>query len=154
MVNATLWYAVNSGDLVNTVPASQKIEFTTKDRVLEPLENPYDNNIKQIPNPTNDGTRIINVTENGLKQYTYPLKGFIKLSDPNVSKLFSFRALQQITTNLPFGRFGIDYPNAPDFSFTPLVTRGLSIGPANLKHNATNASVDFEYTLLFGGRLF
>jgi len=153
LVNATLFFATTNGDTAATVPNSDKIIFNDTSKMFEPLVLANENNIKQTPNPTPDGSRIINVTENGLKVGTYPIKGFIKLSEADVDKLKSFTIIQQITSALPFGRFGIDYPNASVIELLPTDERGLSIGPYTLKHNATNKSLEFEYTMLFGGKL-
>ena len=127
--------------------------FNDTSKMFEPLILANENNIKQTPNPTPDGSRIINVTENGLKVGTYPIKGFIKLSESDHTKLKSFPILQQITSALPFGRFGIEYPNATVLSLQPTDTKGLSIGVYRLEHNATNKSLEFQFTMLFGGQL-
>jgi len=153
LANATLFFATTNGDTASSVPSTDKIVFNDTTKILQPIVLPTENNIKQIPNPTNDGSRIINVTENGLKVQNYKLIGHIKLSEADHTKLKSFPIPQQITTDLPFGIFGIDYPNASVLSFTPTLTKGLSIGPYTLTHNATNKALEFDFTMLFGGKL-
>jgi len=149
-----LWFATTGSETgPGSVSSGDKIIFNDTTKIFQPLILDNENNIKQTPNPTPDGTRIINVTENGLKIGTYPILGHIKLSESDHTKLKSFPIIQQITTNLPFGRFGIDYPNATVLSLVPSATKGLSIGPYKLAHNATNKSLEFTYTMLFGGEL-
>ena len=152
MVNATLWYATLPGQSAAGVPNSRKIVFDSSgEKYFAPLDHDYANNIKQIPNPQNLGVRQINVTENGLKDAGYPISGFIKISDSDSDKLVDFIQIEQITTALPFGVFGIDYPNLPKLSFVPTVEKGLSIGPVRFHHNSTNQALEFTYTMLFGG---
>lgn len=152
MVNATLWYANTDGQTHLTVPSQQRIVFNSSgNKYFAPIDHDYFNNIKQIPNPQNLGVRQINVTENGLKDANYPVAGFIKISDIDHEKLVDFMQVEQITTNLPFGRFGIDYPNLPKLSFIPTLTKGLAIGPVHFHHNSTNKTLEFTYTMLFGG---
>jgi len=154
LTNATLWFGDNTGDTPASVPGAQKIVFNNDDIVLENLVKwNYANSIKQIQNPTNDGTRIINVTENGLRGFTIPLKGFIK--DNQVAdrdKLTDFLFELQISIPLPFGRFGLDFPNQPNLSIRPTTERGLSIAdPVVVTYNAIAKQTDFEYMMFFGG---
>ncbi len=151
MVNAKLYYKNTAGE-GPAANAARTIEFNTETKHFAPISLSYENNIKQTPNPTNDGTRVINVTENGLLDANYPISGFIKLSETtDVQKLLDFIKVLQINDALPFGRFGIEYPNAPLLGFEPSVTKGLSIGPVVLLHNAVDKSINFTYTMLFGG---
>jgi hypothetical protein len=155
VANSTLWYADNTGDTKDTVPAAQKIVFNNDDIVLEnPIQWNYSNSIKQIQNPTNNGDRIMNVTENGLRGFTIPIKGFIK--DNQVAdrdKLTDFLFVLQIVGGLPFGRFGLDVPNQPRLSVRPTTERGLSLAdPIVIKYNAIAKQTDFEYNMFFGGK--
>jgi len=152
MVNATLYFKLTAGESPGSVPAGRRIDFDSSgNKSFSPLKLIYMNNIKQTPNPQNAGVRQINVTENGLKDANFPVGGFIKISDPDNTKLLSFPIEEQISTALPFGRFGIIYPNLPTLDFEPTATKGLSIGRIELTHNATNKSLEFAYTMLFGG---
>lgn len=152
MVNATLFYKITAGENPATIPAGRRIDFDSSgNKSFSPLKLDYANNIKQVPNPQNLGVRQINVTENGLKDANFPVGGFIKLTEPDHTKLKEFMILPQITTALPFGRFGIIYPNATLLGFDPNATKGLSIGPATLEHDSTNKAINFTYTMLFGG---
>lgn len=114
----------------------------------------YGNSIKQIQNPTNDGTRITNVTENGLRALTIPIKGHIKDTDvTDRNKLTDLMIALQVSTALPFGRIGLDFPNQPRLSIRPTLTRGLSIAdPCVVRYNSTGKVTEFEYTLFFGGK--
>jgi len=152
MVNATLYYKNTPGESPGSIPAGRRIDFESNStKFLEPMKRNYFNNIKQTPNPQNAGARVINVTENGLKDLNFPLRGTIKVADSDYEKLFDFPVIEQITDDLPFGRFGITYPHASKFSFEPNATKGLSIGTDVLEHNSVNLSVEFNYTMLFGG---
>lgn len=150
-----MFFADVNGDTAASVPDAQKIEFNNDSKVLEmPFFWDYANSIKQIQNPTNDGTRIINVTENGLRRFQIPLKGHIKDSEvTDRNKLTDFLFELQISQALPFGRFGIDFPNQPRLSIRPTLTRGLSIAdPVIVKFNATAKITEFEYMMFFGGQ--
>jgi len=152
VVNATLFYKITAGENPATIPSGRRIDFDSSgNKSFSPLKLVYNNNIKQVPNPQNLGVRQINVTENGLKDANFPVGGFIKLTDPDHLKLREFMILPQITTALPFGRFGFIYPNAPLLDFDPTATKGLSIGDVTLEHNATNKTLEFTYLMLFGG---
>lgn len=151
MANATLYYKLAAGE-APAANSARRIEFDSSgNKSFIPLEHDYVNNIKQIPNPQNEGVRQINVTENGLKDASFPIGGFIKIADTDYEKLIDFMQVPQVTTALPFGRFGFIYPAIPKLSFEPTVTKGLSIGPVHLKHNSTNQALEFTYTMLFGG---
>jgi len=153
MVNATVYYKNTPGETPGSIPAGRRIDFeSTGNKMFAPLKLNYFNNIKQIPNPQNAGVRQINVTENGLKDANYPFGGFIKIVDPDHEKLFDFPIVEQITEDMPFGRFGITYPHLPKLSFEPNATKGLSIGTNVLEHNSTNLSLEFTWTMLFGGK--
>ena len=152
MANATLYHKNDPSENPFTIPAARKIEFDSSgNKSFIPLEHDYTNNIKQIPNPQNLGARIINVTENGLKDASFPIGGFIKITDSDHEKLIDFYQIPQVTDAMPFGKFGFIYPAIPKLSFEPTVIKGLSIGPVHLKHNSTNKTLEFTYTMLFGG---
>ncbi len=151
MVNATLYYKLSPVE-PPAFTASRRISFDSSgNKSFIPLEHDYVNNIKQIPNPQPLGVRQINVTENGLKDASFPIGGFIKITDSDHEKLIDFMQVPQITDDMPFGSFGFIYPTLPKLSFEPTATKGLSIGPVHFKHNSTNKTLEFTYTMLFGG---
>jgi len=153
LVNATLYFLNNPGENLGSIPASQKLEFNEKTIRLEPLERIRDNNIKQTPNPNPDGVRKMITTENGLLVFTLPLKINIRQDQQaEIDKLEGFIDRPQVTDLMQFGIIGIDYPNADiPFSLIPSDSKGYSIGPTITRHMATDNSVDYQITLLFGG---
>lgn len=156
MANAILFFIdANGDDVADAISAGQALEFNNDTIVLhEQPELVYGNSIKQTPNPTNDGSRIINVTENGLRANNIPLSLHIKRAETvAINLLKTMITVQQINPALRFGRFGLAFPNSPEFfTFTPDNTFGYSIGDVSVKYNATAKQIDCKLTLLFGGK--
>lgn len=151
--NLTFWYKILATDTLGSVPAAQKILFDDDNAVLHDYSWQGGNNIKQIKNPNDGSSRIINVEDVGFDGLLTPLVGYIKVTETTkATNLFAFLKIQQITTNLPFGRFAIDNPNGPLMSIESNVTKGLSIGQGySIIWNKTNKSYDFNLPIIFGG---
>lgn len=156
MANAILFFIDSNGQgVADAITAGQALEFNNDTIVLhEQPELIYGNSIKQTPNPTNDGSRIINVTENGLRANNIPISLHIKSPETvAINLLKTMITVQQINAALRFGRFGMVFPNSPEFfSFTPDDTFGYSIGEVSVKYNSTAKQIDCKLTLLFGGK--
>lgn len=153
MPNITLWQKNLASDTLGGVPASRKILFDDDKAVLHDYDWTGGNNIKQIKNPNDGSVRIINVEDVGFDGLTPSLTGYIKATETQkADNLFAFLKVQQITINLPFGRFAVDNPNGPKMSIESDATKGLSIGQRySIIWNKTNKSYDFILPIIFGG---
>lgn len=164
MSNAVLFFrtAVTDSTSVNDLPAAQKIEFDTKDNIAQSIIRDLAINIVKKASPTNDGTRIIKVQDNGIRSLDFPVPGHIKISDDtNLKKLINFPLQRQVTDDFPFGIFGIFWPNAVRLGFDNNVgtpgnlpaTTGLCIESLPLEHRPTAKMIKFTINLTFGGTL-
>lgn len=164
MSNAVLFFrtAITDSTSVNDLPAAQKIEFDTKDNIAQSIIRELHINIVKKASPTNDGTRIIKVQDNGIRSLDFPVPGHIKISDDaNLKKLINFPLQRQVTDDFPFGIFGIEWPNAPRLGFDNNVgtpgnlpaTTGLCIESLPLEHRPTAKMIKFTINLTFGGTL-
>jgi len=163
MANALLFYrtpttrGVGSGDGFDdpqTLATAQKMEFIFPADIMEGVNEQYQNNIKQIPIPNQDGARKLNVQENGLQNLTFTINGVFEKggSTLGITRLKQFRVRKQVDTFHQFGIFGIEIDNAPEFDIDPSATLGLfvqstQIGYAGVRFNR----YDFSVTLGFGG---
>ena len=83
----------------------------------------------------------------------------VKKASTDIEKLKSFRILQQTTTNLVHGRFGIKIDNAPHYQIDPVadsgsnVCRGLMIKSMSIGYSGSaKVRYGFKIDLAFGGR--
>ena len=158
MANAIIYYRTPTSKISDIADpqnllAAQKLEFTFPDNILEGVSEQYDNNIKQIPIPNQDGTRKINLQENGLSAFTLTVNGVFKKSSGNgVSKLKDMRKLKQVDTHHLFGVFGLEIDSTPDFNLDPSATAGFHIKSVNIGYQSVNTTrFDFSVTFGFGG---
>jgi len=159
MANAILFYRTPSTRILDVadpqaLDTTQKLEFTFPDDIMEGINEQYQNNIKQIPIPNQDGARKLNVQENGLQNYTITINGVFEKggSTLGITRLKEFRVLKQVDTYHQFGIFGIEVDNAPQFNIDPDDTLGFfiqstQVGYAGVRFNR----YDFSVTLGFGG---
>ena len=161
MSNAVLFFRteVTRNTSVNDIPSAQKIEFDTKDNIAQSIIRDLAINIVKKASPTNDGTRIIKLQDNGIRSLDFPVPGHIKVSDDaNLKKLINFPLQRQINDEFPFGIFGIEWPNATRLGFdnavdTTPATTGLCIESLPLEHRPTAKMIKFTINLTFGGTL-
>lgn len=170
MANAILYWRDNNSTLTEyaTVPLllagkpAQCIEFTYNMKHLEGVRRRFVTNITKILVPTSDGSRIIRKQENGLKEYSWTLRGLFRNPDENASlkKLETMRTQLQVTSLFPFGNIGIYSPNATRFSLDPnatsagsvSATQGFTIDYVEEGRLGQKADFyDFEVKLDFGG---
>ena len=69
MANALLFFRTPSNTKVlvpdpQNLPGFQKLEFIFPADIMEGVNETYNNNIKQLPIPNQDGTRKLNIQEN------------------------------------------------------------------------------------------
>ena len=151
MANATLWYKTAVSDTIGTVATGAKIVFNNDSIVLRDFLWNWDNALKQTTNVNPDGTRKLTLTDNGLKSLGVPIDGYIDVDQTTeVDNLFAFLAIQQVTTNLPFGRFSLTQPNLTKIGIESSATKGLGIGPGSFIQGDTKGkSYIFHFNLLF-----
>jgi len=161
MANALLFYrtpTTEQGDPgfadPQNLPTAQKLEFIFPADIMEGVNEQYQNNIKQIPIPNQDGSRKLNIQENGLQNYTITLNGVFEKggSTLGITRLKSFRTRKQVDTAHPFGSFGIEIDNAPEFNVDPSATLGLFIQSTTVGYVGVRTTrYDFSVALGFGG---
>ena len=182
MANAILYYRTlntlsnttnaTTPSALNTNFASQCLEFTFSDNLLEGLSFDYQNNILDIPVPNSSGTRKINKQENGLKSITITINGRFKKPssglDSDIAILRTMATRSNLDTSHPFGNVGLYSPNAPEFSLDPNAissnagspqsgtvtpaTKGLTLDSFSIGYNTPQVKeYGFRATLKFGG---
>lgn len=158
MANAILFYRTPASTIAITMdpqnlPTAQKLEFTFPDNIMEGVNEQYQNNIKQIPVPNQDGSRKINIQENGLSLFTLTVNGvFNKASGAGASKLKAMKILKQVDTFHLFGIFGLEIDSTPDFNLDPTAAKGFHIQSTNIGYQSVRTTrYDFSVTLGFGG---
>ena len=160
MANAILYYRTYATRTSVTadpqnLPTAQKLEFTFPDDIMEGINESYTNNIKQLPIPNQDGTRKINIQENGLSANQISISGvFKKSSAVGITRLKSMRKIKQVDTHHVFGIFGIEIDTAPQFNLDPSTSQGLHIISTTLGYaGQRNTRYDFTVKLGFGGTI-
>lgn len=136
------------------LPDAQKLLFTPPNDLASGIDEDHENNIvRKIP-PKPSGRRIIQ-TDEGFKGWILTLAGnyIIESNVESATKLFTFINEVQGITELPFGVFGILYPNGPSYlNIDPDSTRGLMIMRRRGKHvGITKEIFDFSATVSYGG---
>ena len=169
MANAILFKRTKdtplSGSTWNTVAKlvaeepTQALEFNTSTAIIENNVMLYANRIVAKPSPTNDGTRLIKIQDNGAERIGFDVSGYLKVSnDAGIKKLINFaKEVQVETTATPhandhkYGKFGLYYPNSTRLGFDPTPSAGLSISTLELTHQPMGKIVAFKMRLEFGG---
>ena len=169
MANAILFKRTKdtplSGSTWNTVAKlvaeepTQALEFDTSTQVIEANVFEYSNRIVAKPSPTNDGTRLIKIQDNGADEIGFDISGYLKVSnDAGIKKLINFASEVQVeTSSTPhgndhkYGKFGLYYPNSTRLGFDPTPSAGLSISTLELTHQPMGKIVAFKMRLEFGG---
>ena len=160
MANGLLYYRTTTtryadeNDPTN-LPSGQKLEFTFPTDLLESIQESYSNNIKRSPIPNQDGTRKVNVQENGLESYTITISGVFKKSpEAGISTIRNMRKLLQVDAHHIYGKFGLKIDNAPQYDIDPTDVKGLHIISTSIGYRSPEvARYDFQITLGFGGTL-
>jgi len=159
MSNALLFFRTPSSDQGTTpdpqnLDSLQKLEFIFPADIMEGVNETYNNNIKQLPIPNQDGTRKLNIQENGLQGYTFTINGVFEKGGTTlgITRLKAFRIRKQVDTKHLFGVFGIAIDNAPEFNLDPNATLGLHIQTTTVGYAGQRFTrYDFSVTLGFGG---
>lgn len=137
------------------LPSGQKLEFTFPTDLLESINEVYSNNIKRSPIPNQDGTRKVNVQENGLESYTITINGvFKKAPEAGISTIRNMRKIKQVDAHHIYGIFGLEVDNAPQYNIDPTNLKGLHIISTTIGYKSPQvARYDFQIQLGFGGTL-
>lgn len=156
MANALLYFRTVTTLTTNIseLDSAQKLEFVPPNDLASGIDEDHENNIvRKIP-PKPSGRRIIQ-TDEGFKGWTLTLSGnyIINSNGESADKIFAFINTIQGITELPFGVFGILYPNGPNYlNINPTDSRGLMIMRRRGKHvGITKEIYDFSVTLSYGG---
>ncbi len=160
MANAILYFRDESSKISDefdpqNLDPSQVLEFIFPDDILEGIQEDYENNIKYIPIPNQDGVRKINVQENGLMKNTFTINGvFKKDAGDGIAKLKLLRKRKQVDTFHVYGDVGLEIDNAPEFSLDPNGERGLSIKSTSIGYAGQRITrYDFSVIVGFGGTI-
>jgi hypothetical protein len=164
MANAILFYRTASPNTrkdnvtytdPQNLPTPQKLEFNFPDDILEGVSESYNNNIKTIAVPNQDGVRKLNIQENGLNNNVFTINGvFSKDVNAGIQKLKAIRKIKQVDTYHLFGRFGIEIDNAPEYNIDPIDSFGLHIMSTTIGYAGIKTTrYDFQVSLGFGGTI-
>jgi len=158
MANA-LWFYRTASTLQAAVPdpldlpMGQQLLFTPPNDLVSGIDEDHENNIvRKIP-PKPSGRRIIQ-TDEGFKGWILTLSGnYVINAGASATKIFNFINIPQGITELPFGVFGISYPNGPAYlNIDPDSTKGLMVMRRRGKHvGITTEIFDFSVTVSYGG---
>jgi len=158
MVNALLFFRTAStlqGAVPNPLdlPMAQQLLFTPPNDLVSGIDEDHENNIvRKIP-PKPSGRRIIQ-TDEGFKGWILTLSGnYVINAGASADKIFAFINEIQGIIELPFGVFGILYPNGPSYlNIDPDDTKGLMVMRRRGKHiGITRDIFDFSVTVSYGG---
>lgn len=156
MANAILYYRTAATLLtpIASLPSAQKLTFTPPEDLASGIDEDHENNIVRKVPPKPSGRRIIQ-TDEGFKGWILTLSGnyIIESNVQSATKIFNFINIPQAITALPFGVFGISYPNGPSYlNIDPVSTKGLMVMRRRGKHvGITKEIYDFSVTVSFGG---
>lgn len=109
-------------DLMLTNAPSQCIVFNRPNSSLDNVSTNYKNNINYYAGISNDGSRIINIQDNGISNYTLTLNGVFTVDHggTDLNKLaFIFAEQLQTDSVHTKGNIGFYSPNSPFFSVDP-----------------------------------
>ena len=184
MANAILFKrsvdTLKSTTTVANLNAANKVSFDTNISVLEANTMTFDNMITGKPSPTNDGTRLIKIQDNGISDINFSVDGYMQVYssgstiNPNIKKLINFAKEVQVENSATahandhkFGKFGLYYPNTGSATFTghsgyteattslmgfdPTPTAGLSINQLTIQHIPASKIIKISLRLQFGG---
>lgn len=137
------------------LPTAQKLIFTFPDDIMEGVNETYQNNIKSITSPNQDGTRKINIQENGLSNSTITINGvFKKTAGVGIAQLQVLRKQKQVDTFHIFGNIGLEIDSAPEFNLDPTATAGFHIISTTVGYAGVRTTrYDFSVMLGFGGTI-
>jgi len=141
----------------SNLPASQILQFiTTGNTIVELVDNKYQNNVSIDPSSNPDGTKKVNLQDNGRLEDIVIVTGKIDAVDTTfINKFKTFSRKLQIESSFHrFGIFGLAYPEVTSYDLDPDNTVGyfidtLQITTAGQKKNF----VAFVLTLKTGGTL-
>jgi len=156
MVNAILYFrtAVTLLTPIADLPAIQRLEFTPPSDLASGIDEDHENNIVRKVPPKPSGRRIIQ-TDEGFKGWILTLSGnyIIDSNTESADKIFAFINEIQGINELPFGVFGISYPNGPTYlNIDPDSTKGLMVMRRRGKHTGITKEIfDFSVTVSYGG---
>lgn len=144
------------------LPSAQKLEFTQPNRILEGINEVYENIITRQVSVNQTGVRRIFNRDDGMKSREFSITGRLEKGTEaeNVNKLIDFRIRLQRSTLHPHGIIGFLSGNATNFSIDPdadadastEATLGLMIGRTEIGYTGRIfRRLMFRVVVYFGG---
>jgi len=146
-------------DLIGSDP-TQVLEFLQPNRVLEGVQEIYENIITRQVSVNQSGIRRIFNRDDGMKQREFTITGRLEKGtlDENVNKLIDFRTRLQRDSTHPHGIIGFLSGNSTNFSVDPdatggnPATKGLMIGRMEIGYaGRVFRRLIFRVQLFYGG---
>lgn len=139
------------------LPAIQILEFPSgSQNIVELVKNSYQNNVSIDPAVNPDGTKKVNLQDNGRLEDIVNVTGRIDAQDDVfIDKFKTFaRKLQIEPTFHIFGIFGFAYPQSTTFDLDPSATVGYFIDSLEIvTKGESKRNVAFSLVLKTGGTL-
>ena len=140
MSNSILYYRTTgtTTTAIDSLPSNQTVLFDSSAVRLEKITRPYKNNITDTPVVTSDGTRSINIQDNGILSNTYQLLCSFRMDKSEATTAYanleSLITRGQVESKFPYGNVGLFVPNMslpftidPNATASTNATRGLSV---------------------------
>lgn len=142
----------------SNLPAAQKLEFPTAgNTIVELVDNKYQNNVSIDPAVNPDGTKKVNLQDNGRLEDIVIVTGKIDSTDTTfINKFKTFARKLQIESSFHrFGIFGFAYPVVTSYDLDPSDEVGYFIDTLQVTTAGQQKNVvAFILTLKTGGTLF
>ena len=169
MVTSLLYYRLDGQPKTGTgsvfdprnLPTVQVLEFDQPSRVLEGIQELYENIITRQVSVNQSGARRLFNRDDGLKMRDFSITGRIDKANAtlNVNKITDFRTRLQRSTVHPHGIIGFLSGNSTNFNIDPdavgggaNATKGLMIGKTEIGYTGRVFNrLMFRMTLYFGG---
>jgi len=154
MASAVLYFRTEAtiGTAIDSLPSAQKLIYNAPNDILEAVSEVYENRINVQQSVNSSGVRRIFLRDDGLKGRRIVIRGIMTKTSSDITKIKSFRKLQQTTPTLIHGVFGLRIDNAPEYTIDCTSTRGLMIGRTSTGFAGQRPTLyGFEIELFFGG---
>jgi hypothetical protein len=139
------------------LPADQILEFPTKsENIVELVKNSYQNNVSIDPAVNPDGTKKVNLQDNGRLEDIVQVTGKLDAQDTVfIDKFKQFARKLQIEPSFHvFGIFGFAYPVSPTFDLDPDADVGFFIDSIEIMTKGeSKKTAAFSLNLKTGGTL-
>lgn len=147
-------------NLPENLPSTDLLSFVQPNRVLEGINELYENLVTRQPAVNESGQRTQYLRDDGMKSREFSIYGILDKSEAtnSVNKIIKFRTNLMRSTLHPHGRIGFKSGNSSNFDVDPdatastPATKGLMIGRTEIGYTGTLIRrLTFKMTLYFGG---